>query len=135
MAMSYQRPREDHVSNTMTRKLLTAAPTALLTEAAHRMAERRVGAILVTEGDNLIGILTERDVLKAVGENDIGGTIERWMTRDPVTVDSSATNGQAAMMMIHGGFRHVPIVDDGALVGIVSIRDLLALPNESPSGV
>jgi len=134
MVMSYQRPREDLVSSTMTRKLLTAAPSALLTEAAYRMAERRVGAILVTDGDRLIGILTERDVLKAVGEGSIEGTIERWMTRDPVTVDSLATNGQAAMMMIHGGFRHVPIVDDGALVGIVSIRDLLSLPDESPKG-
>lgn len=132
MGMTYQRPREDHVSTTMTRSLLTAEPSALLTETAHRMAERRVGAILVTEGDRLIGILTERDVLKAVGEGSIEGTIERLMTRDPITVDSSATNGQAAMMMIHGGFRHVPIVDDGVLVGIVSIRDLLALPDESP---
>ena len=57
------------------------------------------------------------------------------MTRNPITVPSTATNGEAAMMMIHGGFRHVPIVDDGMLVGIVSIRDLLILPNESPSGV
>ncbi len=57
------------------------------------------------------------------------------MTRNPITVASTATNGEAAMMMIHGGFRHVPIVDDGTLVGIVSIRDLLILPNESPSGV
>ena len=132
MGMTYQRPREDNVSTTMTRSLLTAEPSALLTDAAHRMAERRVGAILVTDGDRLIGILTERDVLKAVGEGSIDGTIERLMTRDPITVDSSATNGQAAMMMIHGGFRHVPIVDDGVLVGIVSIRDLLALPDESP---
>ena len=130
--MTYQRPREDHVSSTMTRSLLTAEPSTQLTEAAHRMATRRVGAILVTEGDRLIGILTERDVLKAVGEGSIDGTIEGRMTRDPITVDSTATNGQAAMMMIHGGFRHVPIVDDGVLVGIVSIRDLLALPNESP---
>jgi CBS domain-containing protein len=132
MGMTYQRPREDHVSSTMTRSLLTAEPSTPLTEAAHRMATRRVGAILVTEGDRLIGILTERDVLKAVGEGSIDGSIEGRMTRDPITVDSNATNGQAAMMMIHGGFRHVPIVDDGVLVGIVSIRDLLALPNESP---
>ena len=119
----------------MTRSLLTVDTVHTLVEAAHMMAERRVGAILVTEGDALIGILTERDVLRAVGAGTIEGTVEQWMTRNPITVASTATNGEAAMMMIHGGFRHVPIVDDGTLVGIVSIRDLLILPNESPSGV
>ena len=57
------------------------------------------------------------------------------MTRDPITVGRDATNGEAAMMMIHGGFRHVPVCDEGTLIGIVSIRDLLTLPNESPKGV
>ena len=65
----------------------------------------------------------------------IEGTVEQWMTRDPITVGPEATNGEAAMMMIHGGFRHVPICDHGKLIGIVSIRDLLTLPNESPKGV
>jgi CBS domain-containing protein len=133
--MAYQRAAEEFVSHTMTRSLLTVDTVHTLVEAAHMMPERRVGAILVTEGDTLIGILTERDVLRAVGAGTIEGTVEQWMTRNPITVPSTATNGEAAMMMIHGGFRHVPIVDDGKLVGIVSIRDLLILPNESPSGV
>jgi CBS domain-containing protein len=135
MGMTYQRPREEYVSNTMATRLLTIEPTAMLVDAAHRMAERRVGAILVTDGDHLIGILTERDVLRAVGQGTIEGTVEQWMTRDPITVGPEATNGEAAMMMIHGGFRHVPICEDGKLIGIVSIRDLLTLPNESPKGV
>jgi CBS domain-containing protein len=135
MGMTYQRPREEYVANTMATRLLTIEPAALLVDAAHRMAERRVGAILVTDGDHLIGILTERDVLRAVGRGTIEGTVEQWMTRDPITVGPEATNGEAAMMMIHGGFRHVPICEDGKLIGIVSIRDLLTLPNESPKGV
>jgi CBS domain-containing protein len=135
MGMTYQRPREEYVSNTMATRLLTIEPTAMLVDAAHRMAERRVGAILVTDGDHLIGILTERDVLRAVGQGTIEGTVEQWMTRDPITVGPEATNGEAAMMMIHGGFRHVPICEEGKLIGIVSIRDLLTLPNESPKGV
>jgi CBS domain-containing protein len=135
MGMTYQRPREDYVSSTMATRLLTIEPSATLQDAAHRMADRRVGAILVTEGDSLVGILTERDVLRAVGRGTIEGTVEQWMTRDPITVGPEATNGEAAMMMIHGGFRHVPVCDDGRLVGIVSIRDLLTLPNESPKGV
>ena len=71
----------------------------------------------------------------AVGCGTIEGTVEQWMTRDPITVGPDATNGEAAMMMIHGGFRHVPICDQGKLIGVVSIRDLLTLPNESPKGV
>ena len=135
MGMTYQRPREDHVSATMATRLLTIGPGEMLQEAAHRMADRRVGAILVTENDALVGILTERDVLRAVGRGTIEGTVEQWMTRDPITVGPEATNGEAAMMMIHGGFRHVPVCEGGKLVGIVSIRDLLTLPNESQKGV
>jgi CBS domain-containing protein len=133
--MTYQRPREDHVSTTMTRTLLTAEPSALLTDAAHRMAERRVGAILVTDGNRLEGIMTERDVLRAVGGGNIDGTVGDWMTRHPDTAPRTATIGEAAAMMMHGGYRHVPIVDGDHAVGIVSIRDLLRLPSETPSGV
>lgn len=134
--MNYQRPRHEHVSGLMSRNLLCASPGDALTDAAHRMAERRVGAILVTDGDRLTGILTERDVLRAVGGGDISGTVDDWMTHDPLTVDPAASIGEAAMLMVHGGFRHVPIVDAGRLVGIVSIRDLLQLPGDStPKGV
>jgi CBS domain-containing protein len=133
--VKYQRGRHETVAGTMSRHLLTASPSDAMVDAARRMAERRVGAILVMEGERLIGIMTERDVLRAVGSGRIDGTVAEWMTRDPITVDSHATHGEAAMMMIHGGFRHVPIVDAGKLVGIVSIRDLLMLPSSTPSGV
>jgi CBS domain-containing protein len=133
--VKYQRSRNDTVASSMSRHLLTASAGDSLVDAAHRMAERRVGAILVMQDERLTGILTERDILRAVGANRIDGTVGDWMTRDPITVDSHATHGEAAMMMIHGGFRHVPIVDSGKLVGIVSIRDLLLLPSSTPSGV
>ncbi|MGN6379220.1 MAG: CBS domain-containing protein [Gaiellales bacterium] len=135
MNVKYQRGRHETVASTMSRHLLTASESDAMVDAARRMAERRVGAILVMDGDRLAGIMTERDVLRAVGAGRIDGTVGDWMTRDPITVDSHATHGEAAMMMIHGGFRHVPIVDSGKLVGIVSIRDLLLLPSSTPSGV
>src|SRR6185295_12662401 len=134
MSTAYQRAPDELVANTMTTSLLTCAPTTTLIEAAHIMAERRVGAILVTEGDRLKGILTERDVLRTVGTGSIDGTVSDQMTHDPITVGRDASNGEASLM-IHGGFRHVPVVEDDRLVGIVSIRDLLRLPNESPAGV
>ena len=135
MSTAYQRAPDELVTNSMTTNLLTVAPDEQLTEAARRMAERRVGAILVTADEELVGILTERDILKAVGDRSIDRSVGECMTADPVTVDTGASNGEAAMMMIHGGFRHVPVVEGGRLMGIVSIRDLLRLPNESPSGV
>jgi CBS domain-containing protein len=133
--MTFQRPDDDFVEKTMSTRLLTIEPSQALQEAAHQMADRRVGAILVTEGNKLVGILTERDVLRAVGKGTIEGSVADWMTRDPMTVGPEATNGEAAMLMIHGGFRHVPICDHDKLVGIVSIRDLMTLPNETPKGV
>ena len=133
--MTFQRPDDDFVEKTMSTRLLTIEPSQALQEAAHQMADRRVGAIRVTEGGRLVGILTERDVLRAVGKGTIEGSVADWMTRDPMTVGPDATNGEAAMLMIHGGFRHVPICDHDQLVGIVSIRDLMTLPNETPKGV
>jgi CBS domain-containing protein len=134
MNVSFQRHRHETVDNCMSRQLLTAAAADTLVDAALRMSDRRVGAILVIDGEQLIGILTERDILRAVGKGTIEGTVGEWMTRDPITVGRDATHGEAAMMMIHGGFRHVPVVEGGKLIGIVSIRDLLLLPNATPAG-
>ncbi|HYX85904.1 MAG TPA: CBS domain-containing protein [Gaiellales bacterium] len=133
--MPYSRSENELVSAVMTGRLLTAHASDQLAEAARRMADRRVGAILVAEGDRLTGILTERDILRAAGRGTVEGTVAEWMTPDPDTVGPSATIGEAAAMMVHGGYRHVPIVDGGKLVGIVSIRDLLRLPSETPAGV
>ena len=136
--MPYSRSENELVSAVMSGSLLVASPSDLLADAAHRMADRRVGAILVVEGDHLVGILTERDVLRAVATGPVEGThVAAWMTRDPETVDVSESTGQAAAVMIHGGFRHLPVVDGGKPVGIVSIRDLMrvVVDDESPRGV
>jgi CBS domain-containing protein len=132
--MPYSRSENELVSAVMSGRLLVAAPDDALADAAHRMADRRVGAILVVKGDDLAGILTERDVLRAAGRGNVDGTVAEWMTADPDTVPPDATIGMAATMMVHGGYRHVPVVDGGKLVGIVSIRDLLRLPSETPAG-
>jgi CBS domain-containing protein len=126
------------VADVMSRKLLTVEPTTDLSEAAAKMNERGVGAALVLSGDTVSGILTERDVLRAVATGPVEGThVAAWMTRDPETVDVSESLGQAAAVMIHGGFRHLPVVDGNVPVGIVSIRDLMrvVVDDESPRGV
>jgi CBS domain-containing protein len=126
------------VAEVMSRKLLTVEPTTTLSAAASAMTERSVGAALVLTGEHVSGILTERDVLRAVATGSVEGThVAAWMTRDPETVEISETTGQAAALMIHGGFRHLPVVDGGKPVGIVSIRDLMrvVVDDESPRGV
>jgi CBS domain-containing protein len=126
------------VERHMTRNLLTAAPTERLAEAAKKMADRGVGAVVVLDGGRLAGILTERDVLKAVAAGvEQEATVGERMTRHPETVESDESTDQAAALMIHGGFRHLPVVDGGELKGILSIRDLMrvALEDRAPRGV
>jgi CBS domain-containing protein len=122
----------------MSRDLLTVAPVERLREVAQRMVERDVGAALVTEGTRLLGILTERDVLRAVAKG-IGEetTVSDWMTRDPETMAPDEPTLHAAVLMIHGGFRHLPLVDGDEVVGMLSIRDLMriVLDDAAPRGV
>jgi CBS domain-containing protein len=122
----------------MTRSLLTIASGATLGEAAAQMAERGVGAVVVLEGDAIAAILTERDVMRAVASGRDGSArVADWMTRHPDTIEPTDTTDHAATLMIHGGFRHLPVVEDGKVVGIISIRDLMrvALDDRSPRGV
>ena len=126
------------VGEVMSRNLLTVDPATPLAAAAERMCDRGVGAALVLSNDHVSGILTERDVLRAVGTGGVEGThVAAWMTRDPETVDVSEQTGQAAALMIHGGFRHLPVLEGDKPVGIVSIRDLrkVVVDDESPRGV
>ena len=125
------------VAEIMTREVLSVEPGVLLVEAAGRMQERHVGAALVLESERLRGILTERDLLRAVASSRIEGeTVADWMTRHPETIEPSDTTGHAATLMIHGGFRHLPVLEGGRVVGIVSIRDLMriTLDDQSPRG-
>jgi CBS domain-containing protein len=122
----------------MSRDLLTVAPGDALGEVAQRMVERDVGAVIVLEGSALAGILTERDVLRAVAAGIQDDTIvSDWMTRDPETMAPEDTTQHAAVLMIHGGFRHLPLVEGDDVVGMLSIRDLMriVLDNAAPRGV
>jgi len=126
------------VDSIMSRDVLGVTAETPLAEAARRMSGSGVGAVVVLDEEKLIGILTERDLMRAVGDAGVeGATVADWMTREPETVDPSESTEMAATLMIHGGFRHLPVVEGGNVVGVVSIRDLMrvVLDDAAPRGV
>jgi signal-transduction protein with cAMP-binding, CBS, and nucleotidyltransferase domain len=126
------------VSNHMSRDLLFVEPDLPLVDAAQRMHQRGVGAVMVKDGDRLAGILTERDLLRAVADRfSHDARVADWMTASPETIEPDDTTAHAAVLMIHGGFRHLPVVAGANVVGILSIRDLMrvVLDDATPRGV
>jgi len=124
--------------NHMSTELLTVDPSAAVTEVAKRMVAKDVGAVLVFDEGAICGILTERDVLRAVADGIDDATLVRdRMTANPETLDADDTTEHAAVLMIHGGFRHLPVVEQGEVVGVLSIRDLMrvVLEDSVPRGV
>ena len=112
----------------MTSDVYTAAPESPVAEVAGAMIRGGFGSAVVVQGPVLAGIFTERDVLRAAasGTDLTSSPVSRWMTEDPVTTEPGVDSEAAAETMLAGGFRHLPVVDGTALVGIVSLRDLLS---------
>jgi CBS domain-containing protein len=121
----------------MSRDLLTVEAGMPVVSVAQRMADRNVGAVLVLEAGRLAGIMTERDLMRAVarGLRD-DAVVSECMTRDPDTIAPDDTIEHAAVLMIHGGYRHLPVVDGEDVVGVLSIRDLLqvVVEDSAPRG-
>ena len=108
---------------------LAVARNTTVAEAATKMGEQRVGSTLVMEGERLLGIFTERDVLRALGEqfDAAGHAVSEWMTSEPVTAAPEDDAAKALQTMLDGGFRHLPVVEGDRVVGVVSMRDLTAV--------
>jgi len=126
------------VTEHMSTNLLTVTAATAVGAAAKEMDERGVGAVLVLANGRLEGVFTERDVLRAVARGQVeGATVGDFMTPHPETIEPDDTTEHAAVLMIHGGFRHLPVVDGGSVVGILSIRDLMraVLDDAAPRGV
>lgn len=103
--------------------------STMVRDAARNMAERHIGAVLVGQGGRLQGIFTERDLLMRVVARDLdpdSTALSEVMTADPDTVGPNDLAALALERMRTSGYRHVPVVEDGAVVGIVSLRDLYA---------
>ena len=114
------------VRDVMSSELLMVAPTATVAEAATSMGTRKVGSALVMDGSVLVGIFTERDVLRAVGSDFDAEhhAISEFMTRDPHTVRADEELHDALSAMLAFGFRHLPVMEGATVVGVVSMRDL-----------
>jgi CBS domain-containing protein len=128
------------VADVMTNASVSESPSDTLKDAAIRMWQQQTGSLLVMDGDTLLGILTERDVMKAVAHgDDVGSTpVSSVMTKDVLTVPPTMPLYQAAREMASRWIRHLPVVDAGKVVGVVSQRDLvgvLAALDHDPEGV
>ena len=110
-------------------KVLTIAPDATVAEAARILSERRIGSLVVsTDGRTLQGILSERDIVREMGARGVGCLTERveeMMTRDVVTCSCNDMADDVLARMTQGRFRHLPVVEDGAMVGLLSIGDVV----------
>ena len=110
------------------KKILTAPPDTSVSKAAKLMAKRNVGAVMVVDQKRLVGIFTERDAVfrvMAKGRDAQTTLLADVMTADPHTVAPEELFGHALMMMYENGFRHVPVIENGEPVGIVSARNAL----------
>ena len=109
--------------------VVTIAPTANLSEAVTLLAEKRIGAVIVTGADNRVaGILSERDIVRALGERGadaLGDNIAAVMTRKVTTCVEADTVADIMERMTTGKFRHVPVVEQGRLAGVISIGDVV----------
>jgi citrate synthase len=127
-------PRARPVRDVMSTPVVTAAPSDTLAEAAARMAEHGVGSVVVIESGRVVGILTERDLVRSASQgsdpsrNDVAG----WMTESPDTVPPEIAVEEAFASLAEHGYRHIPVVEDDRLAGIVSLRDLMRIARISP---
>ena len=119
----------EQILSTKGRAVVTIESGSTLADAAHLLAEKRIGAVVVSDADHVVlGILSERDIVRAVaaaGASALGSPVSRYMTAEVVTCSGHAAVHELMETMTRRRFRHVPIVEGGQLRGMVSIGDLV----------
>jgi CBS domain-containing protein len=106
---------------------LEVAPEDTLGEVAEKMMNQNVGAVVVKDFGRLIGILTERDMLRAMAArmHTSEARVRQWMTPDPITATPDMPLEEASQVMLDHGFRHLPVMDGSTVLGVVSLRRVL----------
>ena len=111
------------------RDAVTIEPMASIAAAAQLLAERRIGAVIVTNSSGeVVGILSERDIVRmlaAKGAEALGLSVDNGMTRRVVSCSESDTSGVLMERMTTGKFRHIPVLEENRLVGVISIGDIV----------
>ena len=102
-------------------------PETTLEQAAQAMREQGVAAVVVVNRSAVVGIFTEFDLVKAIaaGVDPQEATVSEWMSEAPDTFSATVDVDEAITWLMETGYRHLPVIDDGELLGVVSIRDLL----------
>jgi CBS domain-containing protein len=110
----------------MSGQLITVTPSTTVAEAATVMGGNRVGSALVMTDDEMHGIFTERDIVRALSQDfdAPGQPVAHWMSREVRTVPPGTSVQEGLDLMLTNGFRHLPVVEGDKVVGIVSMRDL-----------
>ena len=120
------------------RDVVTIVPTANLSDAVKLLAARRIGAVVVTGADNRVaGILSERDIVRTLGERGpaaLEDNVAAVMTRKVTTCTEADTIAVIMERMTEGKFRHLPVVDQGRLIGVISIGDVVKFRLEEIEG-
>ena len=124
------------IADVMRPDFIEVAPEDTLGEVAERMTAKNVGAVVVKDFGTLIGILTERDLLKAMAArvHSSEARVRQWMTVDPVTATADTDVEDASRVMLEHGFRHLPVLDDqGQVTGVVSLRRVVGATQAAPA--
>ena len=115
------------LADLMLTDVLAVSPYTTIADAARRMIARETGAAVVIEDDDLVGVISERDLIRAIPDACSPETpVSERMTRHVMTASPGTSVPEAMAIMIEGRFRHLPIVDSGRVLGIVSMRDLMS---------
>jgi len=121
------------VADLMTSPPVTVEPGATLGSASQLMQEHGVGSVIVVDGERAVGIFTERDLVRgAAGGATPDARVDAWMTPDPDTVEPKLPVAEAWKSLAAHGYRHIPVVDGGVLVGVISMRDLMRVSQIRP---
>ena len=122
------------ISDAMRSDFIAVAPEDTLGEVAQKMVEAKTGAVAVLDYGRLVGILTERDMLKAMAGRVLtsDARAREWMTEEPITAEADLALEKAQEVMLSNGFRHLPVVEGGRVVGIVSLRRIAAAMAQIP---